>query len=382
MSDNPINPSTLKRCRKQMALTIEEAQEKAKLKSLDDIENGKKTATINQIQKLADVYLVPAWVLAEPALPDEHDFTKTTASFRTFKKAQGDNFNYTLIHLTKRIEELRDEIISLKEDMEAPIPKFIPPKTTLTKRTVETASRSTRKWLGIGNEHLKFSQWRERLEDKGVFVFVTNQFNHWSRTDPTIFRGLSIYHERLPIIIINGSDTYKARSFTLFHELGHLLMKDTAIDVSFGDSTNNKESICDEFAGNILMPTDLIIEKGKKIKQNATLEKIETISKKFKTSIYATLVRLSNLGMIHKKKYKELEASLLRKIRNTQELKKSSTSKIARDMAQEAWTQYGRIYSTTVTQAYFNDHITLHTTRNMFEFKNTDHVLKMISNLK
>lgn len=324
-----INPKVLRTCREQMALTVEEAQKKANLKTLGDIESGRREATMSQIDRLSEIYLVPSWVFAEKTLPAEHDFGRATRSFRTFKKSGGGAFDHRLRVLTRRVENLREEIISLKEDMDEPIQTFSPPRTTLTKDTIERASLQVRGWLNPENESMDFHGWRKALEDKGVFIFVTSPFSHWSKIKPEIFRGLSIHHDTLPIIIINGSDTYKANSFTLFHELGHLLMKKTTIDTIIGEARTGEERICDDFAENILMPA------------NQMMEEVKTFKTTNKTS--------------------------------------TGLRKLKRDMQREAQTQYGQIYSNAVAQAYFNDHITLHKARNMLGLKKAEYALKILN---
>ena len=101
MSENKIdsikiNPKILVHCREQMALSIEDAQKKASLKTLSDIEKGKKLPTIKQIYKLSKLYLVPAWVFMKESLPEEYDFDNTTVSFRTFKNTHDSHFDYKL----------------------------------------------------------------------------------------------------------------------------------------------------------------------------------------------------------------------------------------------------------------------------------------------
>ena len=57
-----VNYKILKICRQQMALTVEEAQEKAKLKTLHKIETGERLPTVKQIEELSKIYLVPKWI--------------------------------------------------------------------------------------------------------------------------------------------------------------------------------------------------------------------------------------------------------------------------------------------------------------------------------
>ena len=205
---NPTNPKIIRACREQMALTIEDAQKKASLKTLRDIEEGRRCPTPKQMDKLAQVYLVPPWVFMERSLPDEYNFVKRVPSFRRFANSHGDLFDYKLRQLTTKVEEFRDIIISLKEEMKGPVPLFSPPIKKLDIHNVVDVSKAILNWLDTKERSFSFSDWRKKLENKGVFVFVTNPLSDWSKIEPETFRGLSIYHPTLPIIVINGSDAY------------------------------------------------------------------------------------------------------------------------------------------------------------------------------
>ena len=376
-----FNPKILKQCREQMGLTIEDAESKASLKTLHAIEKGERQASFRQIDKLSQLYLVPRWVFTQETLPDKYNFKKSTASFRTFKNNKGNKFNYDLRRIVARVEDLREIIISFLKEMEEPVPDFTPPKINLRGPNIEEVSRKIYEWLNTNNEQsYTFRDWRKKLEDKGVFIFVTGSFRGWTKVEPNIFRGLSIYYEQLPIIIINASDAYKAKSFTLFHELGHLLMKKTRIDPSVGKAHFGEEQLCDHFAGNMLMPENRIKKEAGKLDiikgREVILEAVSKVSKKFKTSDFATLVRLRALRLIDQKTYHSLESSLNRKYEES--IKSGNMQRISRVMDREARHQYGNIYSNTVIQAYLNKHITLHRMRNMFGLKKTEYALKMI----
>jgi len=70
-----------------------------------------------------------------------------------------------------------------------------------------------------------FRRFRAMVEAQGVFVYLINA----STTDD--WRGLAIYDERrIPIIVLNGDETEPgARSFSLFHEYAHILLRQSAI---------------------------------------------------------------------------------------------------------------------------------------------------------
>ena len=49
---NRVNNEILKYCREQMALSVEEAQKKASIKKLNEIEEGKQPPTLKQLERL------------------------------------------------------------------------------------------------------------------------------------------------------------------------------------------------------------------------------------------------------------------------------------------------------------------------------------------
>lgn len=365
---NPINPKILELCRKQMTLSIDDAQRKGRINTLVAMEKGKRQPTLSQIERLSQLYLVPPWVFMRKSLPKEYNFGTKVASFRNFKDRHGNAFGYQSRRLITMIEQLRKTIIELKEEMEESLPVFSPPKMALRNNNIREVSKKVRDWLDSREGNFDFAVWRKKLEDKGVFVFVTSPLNNWSKTDSEEFRGISIYHKTLPIIIINGSDSYKAKSFTLFHELGHLLMKKTTFDKSVGESSEREEEMCDQLSGEILMPKDKI-----KQKPLSNLQEVDIVAKKFKTSRYATLVRLKKLSLVNKANYRDMVKSI---IKNRQSSNKNN--RIPRSMAREVRSQYGKIYLETVLEAYYNKCITLHKARNMFGLKKTEHILKIM----
>ena len=124
---------------------------------------------------------------------------------------------------------------------------------------------------------------------------MTSKYKGWSQIDKESLRGLSIFHDILPVVVINDSDYKKSQSFTLFHELGHLLKKHMAIGCE--NVRIKEEKWCDELAGCVLMPSESNI-----LNQSFDqLKEIKRVAKQFKVSPYSCLVRLKQLGAINQK---------------------------------------------------------------------------------
>ena len=53
--------------------------------------------------------------------------------------------------------------------------------------------------------------------------------NYLSAIDVDVFRGFAIADDIAPFVVINDNDSVSAWSFTLLHELVHLLLGETGI---------------------------------------------------------------------------------------------------------------------------------------------------------
>ena len=78
--------------------------------------------------------------------------------------------------------------------------------------------------------------------------------------------SLSVYHDVLPFIGINKKDTEKAKVFTLFHELAHLMRRSSSLcTVEINTPNDDEERICDQIAGEVLLPSVKLKEELKSL---------------------------------------------------------------------------------------------------------------------
>ncbi len=353
-----INPQILRQCREQIGLSIEQAEKKAGLRTLAGIEAGEKYPTIKQIEKLAKRYHVPAWVFLRRELPAKYRF-ENFASYRKFRNSPISG--YEIRSVIANVERFRELLLEFRDDMEEPVQPFSPPQ--IMESDFKATAEITRKWLGCTDMSYPLIEWKRMLEDNNVFIFTTSKYSSWSKVEPDKFRGLSVYYDTLPIIVINNSDTYKAQSFTLFHELGHLLKKQSALDEQKKiELQEDEEKWCDMFAGAVLMPEEDFLREVETFSHEEPLEKqmrqIEKPAKKFQVSSYAFLVRMKHLDVITQPQYNALENQLRKNYLAYKN--KLQGGRISRNIVKEALEQYGTIYSKTVVQMYRNQEIGLH----------------------
>ena len=115
--------------------------------------------------------------------------------------------------------------------------------------------------LGIGrsqyreqrNAQAAFALLRGKAEEAGVFVLLKGDLgSHHTALDVDSFRGFTIADNVAPFVVINDRDAVTAWSFTLLHELVHLVLGHTAI--SGGQSDSEIEGFCNDVAGEFLLP--------------------------------------------------------------------------------------------------------------------------------
>lgn len=96
---------------------------------------------------------------------------------------------------------------------------------------------------------------RDAAERQGIFVLLKGDLgSHHTAIEPEIFRGFSIADEMAPFIVINDRDAHAAWSFTLLHEIVHLILGQTGL--SGQRAENEIERFCDDVASEFLLPND------------------------------------------------------------------------------------------------------------------------------
>lgn len=129
------------------------------------------------------------------------------------------------------------------------------------------------------------------LERKGIRFFETSL--------PTQLLGLSLWADNIyPVIVLNNdwqSNTVERLRFTVAHELGHLLL-------NFADGAD-EERICNQFAGCLLMPRNVLYEEIGEKRDFLTLDELIDLREQYGVSISALIHQAFDLGIISRKHY-------------------------------------------------------------------------------
>ena len=216
--------------------------------------------------------------------------------FRTHGSGAPGKWNPELLMEMDDINVLIDAMADLR-DAEPSLFRSVLPSVSVTMNAAQVAADergriglnvdTQAKWSTDANA---FNRLRALVEAQGVFVYLINA----STTDD--WRGMAIYDDRrIPVIVINSDEALaSARSFSLFHEYAHLLLRQSAI--TDHRSRDRDEEFCNKFAAYFLMPSrefhgaTLLVGGG--FRNYWTDTQLRKIGSVFKTSMSAVALHL------------------------------------------------------------------------------------------
>lgn len=215
--------------------------------------NDEAGLTFNQLRKLADYFGRGVLFFLEPgpALAEQVH----TPQFRTLAH-QKPELSHRLRLLIERVESQRALFLSLREDLDDMLwSPFQAPDLPLG--NVSAAAKLARQWLGLGEQRNDFESYRKAVEGKGILVFRTNGYNGpWQIAKESPVAGFALYDEQCPVIVVKKMPSEAPQSFTLMHELAHVLLhkKSWIDDEADLRATEGREQQANLFAGLVLVP--------------------------------------------------------------------------------------------------------------------------------
>ena len=155
------------------------------------------------------------------------------------------------------------------------------------------------------NAKIVFEYFREKFYEQGIYVFKD------SFGDNSV-SGLCVYDNNFPVIIINNAMSFSRQSFTLFHELYHLLSNTGGAEIIRDDFYNYlsetqavTEKDCDTFANEFLIPTDdFLLELKNKVLSDTLIAELSTL---YSVSKEAIMYKLYSLKLITSDDYNALK---------------------------------------------------------------------------
>lgn len=346
-----VEPSVLKWARVSAGASLEQAAKWASV-PVDRYEawegdapnNDVKKPTLPKLIKLAEMFQRPIAMmfLAEP--PKEHK------PIRDFRKPQAVAMPHTRefrIQLRHALER-RNVALELLQELEEAAEIF-PLSTSISDdpevvaariREVMKISVADQRGWKYGNEgDFAFKCWREAIEALGVLVF---QFSGVSREE---MQGLAIPEFPLPIIAVNGGDATNAKTFSLFHELTHLILREEGL-CDFSDS-NAIEIFCNRVAGEFLVPKGALLAE-RIVKEHVGKvwadDELDALAKLYRVSEETILRRLLTFNLTTNDFYSQWRAIRARR--------RPSRKSFPVDPDVKAVNRHGRKYANIVMRGY------------------------------
>ena len=225
-------------------------------KTLSKALAGEPALSFTQLAKLAEYFGRGVLFFLEQDPISESEVY--SPAFRTLTN-QKPELSPRLRSLIQRVERQRQVFLSLRENIDDDdAPKFRAPK--LPRHDIQAAAASARKWLGLTDRNT-FETYRQALEAKGILVFRSNGYNgKWQIAKSSPILGFSLYDETCPVIFVRKTRVEARQSFTLMHELAHILIDrrswiDDEDDIQDGKGS---EQNANEFAGMVLVPNTFL----------------------------------------------------------------------------------------------------------------------------
>jgi Zn-dependent peptidase ImmA (M78 family) len=298
MAEVPVNGKVLVWARSIRGLEVEDAAALlgVSAEELREYESGAKKPLVGFLRQISAKYRINFTSLLMPEPLPKYTPPVDHRARRGERSLSIDTFV-----AIEEVTEALEAFVDIAEGADKIIPTLSIGNAQLDEDPEVVAARERRRfgisveeqqgWHGVG---VARRQWRRRIEDRGVFTYMIPM-------PPEELSGFSILRDGLAAICVNDREpTEGAKVFTLFHEYGHLLLRQTGIS---DQNNNNKiERFCNDFAASFLMPRTSLIEVVGNVEAPYEFSDadIRRISTKFRVSNSAAALRLEKTAFAPK----------------------------------------------------------------------------------
>lgn len=348
-----VNHKVLLWARESIAISRNLASEKTKISSkrLIQLEEGEKLPTLQELKQFSKLYKRTIATLLLSTPPKEKPLP---VDRRTLDSKDIGNFDEKTIIAVRKARALVQSYIELKNELNIEIPK-LRLATTLDENPRLIASKirellNLNEVRDIKNTNQALEIYIEKVESLGIAVyqFVFNQDQ---------IRGFALLDEEIPIIGIKRNESASSKTFTLFHELGHILLNKSGI-CDLSEKTNIEiEKWCNAFSAELLVPIseflamELVIEYKNRDEKNWTKKHLIELSNYFHVGPLTILRTLLDNNLTTKSYYNEKHLAWNKP--------QFGRSKDGRNIPKEALREKGRGYISLAFRAFDQNRIDL-----------------------
>ena len=297
-----INPTIVKWARERSGYTLQEVAKSFNrdVATISDWESGAAAPTYVQLEKLADKYKRPIAMFFFPEPPQEPDFVGQLA----LRSSDIEQLDPSIRILLRQAHARQLSLMELNMGVNPVDSKIFHDLHSQLDSSPTELAQQTRAYLDISvetqaswrNARAALENWREQVEEKGIFVFKD------AFRDDSV-DGFCLIHEQFPVIYLNNSRSSVRQIFSLFHELAHLLLGENGITRGINPIGERIEVFCNQFAAEFLVPySDLETHFNESPYDDTAIEELASY---YKVSRPVILLKLVDRGVFTSKGYRQ-----------------------------------------------------------------------------
>lgn len=281
-------------------------------------ERGESNPTVTQLRQAAAVYNRALAVFFLPEPPTDFN---TLRDFRRVADQLSSEWSAALHAQYRRAHAQRQVLLDLADiDGEEPVRSWQLVVPTNDEALAERARDLLRTQTSLqfpspsADMYRHLGYWINALEQAGVLVMATEG----GQVAVAEMRGFSLYFDDVPVIMLNGTDAPRGRTFSLLHEYVHLLLHteglcDTTTDRRAATLDRALEARCNAVAAAILMPRQAVLASPPVAQHPGgepwTLAQLVEAARPYGVSVEAYLRRLVTLGRVPLRTYQSFRDS-------------------------------------------------------------------------
>lgn len=312
--------------------------EKMKESMVKDIElwmAGNKIPTFNQIEKLSRATNIPLGYFFLKTPPTEE---LSLLEFRTVESYELEKPSRNLIDTIHDMENVQDWMKNYSLSLDKPALEFIGShKNSQNPKNIVEDIRGKLElevdWYKNSKDaDSSFKKIRSSAEAIGIIVMMSGIVgnNTHRKLEVNEFRAFTLIDDYAPLIFINSNDSFNGKLFSMIHEIAHVWLgtNDFYNDRScMGTGVSETETICNEIAGEILVPQRIFVQKWESQSKISDLEqKISSVAYYFKCGTTVIARRALLKGFINLPQYNLIATKAVEYYNLRQENKKNGPS--------------------------------------------------------
>ncbi len=300
----PVSAAVLRWARQESGYSLERAAEKLHVKAerLTGWEEGGLQPTLKQVENLARLYHRPLSLFFQPKPPS---LPPLAAEYRRLPGIVPGHESPELRFAVRKMSARRETMLQLLVELDESTPVFdliahlSETPATVAARLRAALAVSAEAQEAWSNEWQAWAAWRTAVEHVGVLVF------QFVKVPLAEARGLSLLRTPLPVAAVNPKENPESRSFTLIHEVVHLMLaagKDefpAARESRDNEAWAAVERFAEETASHTLVPEAVLkraVSSGDFPRNGWDIGDVRALARQFKITPLAMATRLRASG--------------------------------------------------------------------------------------